>query len=144
MTTVWTVKTQRKRISSHLKNGSPAKPNQYKLVCEQNVFCYRDFRSYLKANYPKCFQLLLKVLKHSKWIEWCSPCSTVCCCHLLLFTLNFKSVFSLQRIFDIKSSPARIYSQLLNSAFLCLPFCSICMRNRLRFTNSKHCFADNG
>ena len=67
MTTVWTVKTQRKRISSHLKNKSPTKPNQYKLVCEQNVFCYRDFRSY-----PKCFQLLLKVLKHLKWIEWCS------------------------------------------------------------------------
>ena len=45
--------------------------------------------------------------------------------------------------FGVKSSPARIYSRLLNSAFLCLLFCSICIRNRLRVTDSKHCFADD-
>ena len=32
MTAVFTVKTQRKRISSHLKNGTPTKPIRYKLV----------------------------------------------------------------------------------------------------------------
>ena len=47
MTAVWTVKTQRKRISSPLNNGSPTKPIRYTLVCEQNVFCFRDVRSYL-------------------------------------------------------------------------------------------------
>ena len=37
------------------------KPILYiKLVCEQNVFCYPDFRSYLKANYPKSLPFALK------------------------------------------------------------------------------------
>ena len=60
MTAVCTVKTQRKRISSHLKNGSPTKPIRYKLVCEQNVFCYRDVRSYLAESIVSlsCGQLL--------------------------------------------------------------------------------------
>ena len=31
-----------------------------KLICEQNVFCYPDFRSYLKANYPKSLSFALK------------------------------------------------------------------------------------
>ena len=35
--------------------------------------------------------------------------------------------------------PERIYSRL----FVCFLFCYICMRNRLRFTDSKHCFADD-
>ena len=60
MTAVWTVKTQRKRMSSHLKHGSPTKPIRYKLVCEQNVFYYRDFFSYLKANHPKSLPFALK------------------------------------------------------------------------------------
>ena len=47
------MKTQRKRISSYLKHGSPTKPIRYKSVCEQKVFCYPDVRSYLKATYPK-------------------------------------------------------------------------------------------
>ena len=34
-----------------------------KLVCEQNVFCYRDVRSYVyKANYPKSLPFPLKEL----------------------------------------------------------------------------------
>ena len=38
---------------------------RYKLVCEQDVFClgvqcYLEFRSYLKANYPKSLPLALK------------------------------------------------------------------------------------
>ena len=61
MTAVWTVKSQRKRISLNLKNGSPTKPIRHKLVCEENVFCYRDVRSYLKANYPKSLQLALTI-----------------------------------------------------------------------------------
>ena len=36
---------------------------RYKLVCEQNVFCYRDVRSYVyKANYPKSLPFALKEL----------------------------------------------------------------------------------
>lgn len=67
MTAAWTVKTQRRCISSHLhvENGRPqSRTIRYKLVCEQNVFCYRDVRSYVyKANYPNSlhsFHLLLK------------------------------------------------------------------------------------
>ena len=32
----------------------------YKLVCEQNLFCYLGFRSYVKANYPKSLPFALK------------------------------------------------------------------------------------
>ena len=57
----WTVKTQRKRISSNLKNGL-AQLSRYGInqVNSQNVFRYGDFRSYLKANYPKSFPFALK------------------------------------------------------------------------------------
>ena len=61
MTVVLTVKTQRKRISSNLKNLSPTKPIQHELVCEQNMFCYLDFRSYLEDNYPKSLLFALKI-----------------------------------------------------------------------------------
>ena len=60
MTAVLTVKTQRTRISSHLKNRCPTRPIRYKLVCEKNVFCYLDFCLYLKANYPKSLPFALK------------------------------------------------------------------------------------
>ena len=52
------------------------------------------FTHYLKANYPNCFHLLLKVLLHSTFIEWCFLCSTVCyCCFLLRCNaLNFNVV----------------------------------------------------
>ena len=60
MTLVLTVKTQRKQISSYLKNRIPTKPIRYKLVCEQNVFCYLGFRSYVKANYPKSLPFALR------------------------------------------------------------------------------------
>ena len=98
------------------------RPIRYKLVCEQNVFCYRDVRSYVKANYPKSLPFALKVLKHSKFIEWCSLCSAVCWCRLHLCCLRrwISSRRSRSRgFFGVKSSPARID----NSAFLCLLFC---------------------
>ena len=69
MTAVWTVKTQRKRISSHLKNRNPTKPIRYKLVCEQNVFSYR---------------LIIQNHFNLLFIERCSFCSSVCCYRLLL------------------------------------------------------------
>ena len=61
MTVVLTVKTQRKRISSNLKNESPTNPIRHELVCEQNVFCYLDFRSYLEDNYPESLPFALKI-----------------------------------------------------------------------------------
>ena len=36
------------------------KPIRHKLVCEKNVFCYFDFDSYLKANYPNSLPFVLK------------------------------------------------------------------------------------
>ena len=87
MTTVWTVKTQRKRI----------KPIRYKLVCEQNVFCYSgvqesqgkapwgrrcDVRSYLKANYPKSLQFAHKITlafeKTTRGYSEYSTCTLMC------------------------------------------------------------------
>ena len=150
MTAVWTVKTQSKRISSHLKNGSPTKPIRYKLVCEQNAFCYRDVRSYLEANYPKSLPFALKI---TLAFEIHGVMFSLLRCLLppspsSLLALNFKSPsspgvlapevspwgFSVWKIFPCED---------LQSAFLCLLFCSICMRDRSRFTDSKHCFADD-
>ena len=87
MTTVWTVKTQRK----------PIKPIRYKLVCEQNVFCYSgvqesqgkapwgrrcDVRSYLKANYPKSLQFAHKITlafeKTTRGYSEYSTCTLMC------------------------------------------------------------------
>ena len=42
-----------------------SRPIRYKLVCEQNVFCYRHVRSYVKANYPKSLPFALKVARYS-------------------------------------------------------------------------------
>ena len=85
----------------------------YKLVCEENMFCYRDVRSYLKANYPKSLQFSLKITSAFE-IHWMMLFLLRC---LLppslasLFALNFRSAFSLQRFFGVKSSPAGIYSR---------------------------------
>ena len=107
LTAVWTVKTQRQRISWHLKNGSPTKSIWYKLVCEQNVFCYRDFRSYLKANHPRLIPFALKstLAFEINWVIF-----SLLQCLLLpppssLLGLNFKSSFSLQRIFRCQIFP---------------------------------------
>ena len=81
-----------------------------------------------------------------KFIELCCLCSAVCRCRLLRRCSRWliSSRRSRSRgFFGVKSSPVRIYSRSLNSAFLCLLFCSICIRNRLKFTDSKHCFADD-
>ena len=82
MTAVWTVKTQRKRISSHLKNRSPTKPIRYKLVCEQS----RQFA----LHWVMFFLFLCLLLPSSS----------------SLLVLNFKSVFSLQRI-SVENLPPR-------------------------------------
>ena len=77
--------------------GSPTKPIRYKRVCEQNVFCYRDFRSYLKANHPKLLPFALKSTLAFE-IHW-MMLSLLRCLSLpspsLRAELNFKSGFSL-------------------------------------------------
>ena len=53
------VKTQRKHISSRfLKNTLNNWADT--LVCKQNMICYVDFHSCLKANYPKSLPFTLK------------------------------------------------------------------------------------
>ena len=53
------VKTQRKHISSRfLKNTLNNWADT--LVCKQNMICYVDFHSCLKANYPKSLPSTLK------------------------------------------------------------------------------------
>ena len=116
---------------------------RYKLVCEQNVFCFRDVRSYVyEAYYPKSLPFALKELYHLKFIEWCSLCSAVCCCRLhpslLLEPLNFKSAFFAPEDFSVSNLPLR--GLTIRRSCVC---CSVCMRNGLRFTDSKHCFADD-
>ena len=107
MTAVWTVKTQRKRMSSHLKHGSRTKPIRYQLVCEQNVFYYRDFHSYLNVNHPKSLPFVLKstLAFEIPWVIF-----SLLRCLLLpspssLLALNFKSAFLLQRIFSCQIFP---------------------------------------
>ena len=63
VTAVLTVKTQRKRISSHLKNGCPTKPIWYKLVCEQNRF-HLQVRLHSKFIAKGTYRLLKRLLKN--------------------------------------------------------------------------------
>ena len=112
----------------------------YKLVCERNVFCYHDVRSYVyKAYYPKSLPF---AFQHLKFIEWCSLCSAVCCCRLhpslLLTPLNFKPTFFTPEDFSVSNLPLR--GLTIWRSCVC---CSVCMRNSLRFTDSKHCFTDD-
>ena len=61
---------------------------------------------------------------------------------LLLFPSSLQYEFQVGILASEKVSvsnlPLRVNSRLLNLAFLCLLFCSLCMRNCLRITNSKH------
>ena len=118
-----------------------SRPIRYKLVCEQNVFCYRDVRSYVRANYPKSLPFALKVLWHSKFIEWCTLCSAVCWCCLHLCCLRrwtFEVGVLAPEDFSVSNLPLRRLT--IRRSCVC---CSVCMRNALRFTDSKHCFADD-
>ena len=67
-------------------------------------------------------------------------CSAVCCHHLhpslLLAPLNFKSAFFAPENFSVSNLPLR--GLTIRRSCVC---CSVCMRNGLRFTDSKHCFA---
>ena len=118
-----------------------SRPIRYKLVCEQNVFCYRDVRSYVKANYPKSLPFALKVLKHSKFSEWCTLCSAVCWCCLHLCCLRrwtFEVGVLAPEDFSVSNLPLRRLT--IRRSCVC---CSVCLRNGLRFSDSKHCFVDN-
>ena len=85
-----------------------SRPIGYKLVCKQNVFCYRDVRSYVKAK-------LSKIASICSWstsafeIPWVMfpllRCLLMPSPSLLLGPLNFKSAFSLQRIFRCEIFP---------------------------------------
>ena len=116
---------------------------RYKLVCEQNVFCYPDVRTYVyKANYPKSLPLLLQ--NFSIWNSlsdilsaplFVATISIHLCC-LRRWISSWRS--PLQRIFRCHIFPLR--GLTIRRSCVC---CSVCMRNGLRFTDSKHCFADD-
>ena len=73
------------------------------------MFCYRDVRSYLEANYPKSLPFALKI---TLAFEIHGVMFSLLHCLLLpspssLLALNFKSAFSLQRFFGVKNLPLR-------------------------------------
>ena len=57
---------------------------------------------------------------------------------LLLAPLNFKSAFFTPEDFSVSNLPLR--GLTIRRSCVC---CSVCMRNGLRFTDIKHCFADD-
>ena len=57
---------------------------------------------------------------------------------LLLAPLNFKSAFFAPEDFSVSNLP--LQGLTIRRSCVC---CSVCMRNGLRFTDSKHCFADD-
>ena len=59
---------------------------------------------------------------------------------LLLAPLNFKSAFFAPEDFSVSNLPLRGLTFTIRRSCVC---CSVCMRNGLRFTDSKHCFADD-
>ena len=62
-----------------------------------------------------------------------------------LLALDFKSPLWLRRSFDGKSSPcSEDFQPLVQwNVVLCLPFSFSCLRNRSRFTDSKHYLTDD-
>ena len=105
-TAVWTVKTLRKRISSHLKNAFKVQLSRYGINSSASKTCFA-----LKITLA--FEIHWVMFFLLRFLLLPSPSS--------LLALNFKSAFSLQRFFGVKSSPARIYSR--RSCVCCsLPF----------------------
>ena len=94
-----------------------------------------------QANYPKSLHLLLK--NFSSWNSLSDVLSAplfgaavsihLCCLRHWISSRRSRS----RGFFGVKSSPARID----NSAFLCLLFCL--HEKWLRFTDRRHCFADD-
>ena len=101
MTAIWTVKTQRKPISSRLKNGSPSKP----IFAHILSITIQNLLFALKST------LAFKIL----WVMFSLQClcSTVCYYRLLLrYSREIWCRRSRSRgFFGVKSSPARIYSR---------------------------------
>ena len=125
--------------------GSRYGINSSYLVCNQNVFCYRpDFRSYLKANYPESLPFALKstLAFEIHWVMFFLLRCLLLSSFSSLLALNFKSTFSPQRIFPCQIFPEEDLQPVVELGVLVFAVLSICMRNRLRFTDSKHCFGD--
>ena len=122
----------------------------YKLVCEQNVFCYSEVRTYVyKANYHMFIRLIIQNRFHlllKNFSIW-NSLSDVLSAPLFVATISIHLCClrrwissrrsSLQRIFRCHIFPCEDWQ------FSVLVCCSVCMRNGLRLTDSKHCFADD-
>ena len=131
MTAVWTVNTQRKRISSHLhvENGSPTvgRYGTNSSASKRGFVTAMFAQMFIRLIIQNCFHLLLK--DFSIWNSLSDVlCSAVCCCRLhpslLLAPLNFKSAFFAPEDFSVSNLPLR--GLTIRRSCVC---CSVCMRN---------------
>ena len=117
-----------------------SRPIRYKLVCEQSVFCYRDVRWYVEPNYPKSLPFALKELKHLKFIEWWSSASLFVDAVSIFVSWAVEFQVGLLAPADFSVSNLPLQGLTIRRSCVC---CSVFMRNGLRFTDSKHCFAED-
>ena len=90
------------------------------------------FAHILRLNVQNCFNLLLQLLQHSKFIEYnvLSAPLFVAAVSFFVARVEFQVGVLAPEVFRCQIFPCKD----LQSAFLCLLFCSICTRNCLRST----------
>ena len=121
-----------------------SRPIRYNLVCEQNVFCYpRDVRSHVKILrliIQNRFHLLLKYfsIRNSLSDVPSAPLFVDAVSIFVACAVEFEVGVLAPEDFSVSNLPLR--GLTIRRSCVC---CSVCMRNGLRFTDSKHCFADD-
>ena len=123
--------------------GQQSRTIRYKLVSEQRVLLPRcSLRMFIRLIIQNRFHLLLK--NFSIW----NSLSDVLSAPLFVATISIhlcclprwisSRQFFAPEDFSVSNLPLRRLT--IRRSCVC---CSVCMRNGLRFTDSKHCFADD-
>ena len=130
-------------IAFTCKEWKPNSLGRYGINSAASKTCFVTtmFAHMLRLIIQNCFHLLLNYLSiNSKFIDWCSLCSAVCWCRLHLCCLRRWIQVGVLAPEDFSVSNLPLRGLTIRRSCVC---CSVCMRNGLRFTDSKHCFADD-
>ena len=145
MTAVSIVKTQSKCISSHLhvKNGiAPDSLGRYGIISFESKTCFVTaiIAHMLRLIIKNRFQLLLKYvsIRNSLSDVPSAPLFVDAVSIFVACAVEFQVGVLASEDFSVSNIPLR--GLTIRRSCVC---CSVCMRNGLRFTNSKHYFADD-
>ena len=102
------------------------------------MFCYLEVRSYVKAHYSKSlpFAQYFSVRNSLSDVPFV-PLFVDAVSIFVACAVEFEVGVLAPEDFSVSNLPLR--GLTIRGSCVC---CSVCMRNVLRFTDSKHCFAD--